>query len=72
MRKRPRPWGKLSVEIVGKDHDMNYKKVMRYIRLNSLVPELLDKVGHKADGLYACGGDLVYQAGKPAADCRFH
>ena len=24
--------GKLSVEIVGKDHDMNYKKVMRYIR----------------------------------------
>ena len=31
--------GKLSVEIVGKDHDMNYKKVIRYIRLNSLVPE---------------------------------
>ena len=37
--------GKLSVEIVGKEHDMNYKKVMRYIRLNSLVPELLDKEG---------------------------
>ena len=34
--------GKRSVEIVGADHDMNYKKVMRYIRLNSLVPELLD------------------------------
>ena len=34
--------GKLSVEIVGKEHDMNYKKVMRYIRLSSLVPELLD------------------------------
>ena len=26
---------------------MNYKKVMRYIRLNSLVPELLDKVDTK-------------------------
>ena len=39
--------GKLSVEIVGKEHDMNYKKVMRYIRLNSLVPELLDKVDAK-------------------------
>ena len=42
--------GKLSVEIVGKDHDMNYKKVMRYIRLNSLVPELLDKVDTKQMG----------------------
>lgn len=42
--------GKLSVEIVGKEHDMNYKKVMRYIRLNSLVPELLDKVDAKQMG----------------------
>ena len=42
--------GKLSVEIVGKEHDMNYKKVMRYIRLNSLVPELLDKVDTKQMG----------------------
>ena len=25
-------------------HEMNYKKVMRYLRLNSLVPELLDKM----------------------------
>ena len=29
---------------------MNYKKVMRYIRLNSLVPELLDKVDTKQMG----------------------
>ena len=36
--------GKLSVEIVGKEHDMNYKKVLRYVRLNHLVPELLEKV----------------------------
>ncbi len=36
--------GKRSVEIVGEAHGMNYKKVMRYLRLNSLVPELLDKV----------------------------
>ena len=42
--------GKLSVEIVGKEHDMNYKKVMRYLRLNSLVPELLDKVDDKKMG----------------------
>ena len=42
--------GKLSVEIVGKEHDMNYKKVLRYIRLNHLVPELLDKVDAKSMG----------------------
>lgn len=29
---------------------MNYKKVMRYLRLNSLVPELLDKVDDKKMG----------------------
>ena len=39
--------GKRSVEIVGEAHEMNYKKVMRYLRLNSLVPELLDKVDDK-------------------------
>ena len=42
--------GKRSVEIVGEAHDMNYKKVMRYLRLNSLVPELLDKVDDKKMG----------------------
>ena len=42
--------GKRSVEIVGEAHDMNYKKVMRYLRLNSLVPELLDKVDEKKMG----------------------
>lgn len=42
--------GKRSAEIVGEAHDMNYKKVMRYIRLNSLVPELLDKVDAKTMG----------------------
>ncbi|MFR1052415.1 MAG: ParB/RepB/Spo0J family partition protein [Lachnospirales bacterium] len=42
--------GKLSVEIVGKEHDMNYKKVLRYVRLNHLVPELLDKVDTKNMG----------------------
>ena len=36
--------GKRSVEIVGEMHGLNYKKVMRYIRLNSLVPELQEKV----------------------------
>ena len=29
---------------------MNYKKVMRYLRLNSLVPELLSKVDEKGLG----------------------
>ena len=42
--------GKRSVEIVGEAHDMNYKKVMRYLRLNSLVPELLVKVDDKKMG----------------------
>ena len=42
--------GKLSVEIVGKEHDLNYKKVLRYLRLNHLVPELLDKVDAKNMG----------------------
>ena len=42
--------GKRSVEIVGEAHDMNYKKVMRYLRLNSLVPELLNKVDEKKMG----------------------
>ena len=27
--------GKRSVEIVGEAHEMNYKKFMRYLRLNS-------------------------------------
>lgn len=42
--------GRRSVEIVGEVHNMNYKKVMRYLRLNSLVPELLDKVDDKKMG----------------------
>ena len=42
--------GKRSVEIVGENNNMNYKKVMRYIRLNSLVPELLNKVDEKKVG----------------------
>ena len=42
--------GKRSVEIVGENNGMNYKKVMRYIRLNSLVPELLNKVDEKKLG----------------------
>lgn len=42
--------GKRSVEIVGADHGMNYKKVMRYIRLNSLVPELLNMADEKKLG----------------------
>ena len=42
--------GKRSVEIVGENNNMNYKKVMRYIRLNFLVPELLNKVDEKGLG----------------------
>ena len=34
--------GKLSVEIVGEAHGINYKKVMRYLRLNHLVPEFIN------------------------------
>ena len=42
--------GKRSVEIVGENNGMNYKKVMWYIRLNSLVPELMDMVDNKKMG----------------------
>ena len=42
--------GKRSVEIVGGENGMNYKKVMRYIRLNSLVPELLNMADEKKLG----------------------
>ncbi len=42
--------GKRSVEIVGEAHGMNYKKVMRYLRLNHLVPELINKVDDKKMG----------------------
>ena len=42
--------GKRSVEIVGENNGMNYKKVMRYIRLNSLVPELQDMADAKKLG----------------------
>ena len=64
--------GKLSVEIVGKDHDMNYKKGHAVYPPELPGAGASGQGGRKADGLYACGGDLVYQAGKPAADCRFH
>lgn len=39
--------GKRSVEIVGEAHGLNYKKVMRYIRLNKLIQPFKDLV----DGL---------------------
>src|SRR5699024_7569487 len=42
--------GMPGVEIVGKDDDMNGEKDMRYIRLNTGVPELLLKVHTKQKG----------------------
>ena len=42
--------GNRSVVIVGAAHGMHYKKVMRYLRLNLLVPELMDKVDDKKMG----------------------
>ena len=42
--------GKRSVELVGENNGMNYKKVMRYIRLNFLTPELLNMVDEKKLG----------------------
>lgn len=52
--------GKRSAEIVGEAHGMNYKKVMRYIRLNSLVPELQDIVDGTA---VTANGDPVKKLG---------
>lgn len=60
--------GKRSVEIVGESHNMNYKKVMRYLRLNSLVPELLDKV----DGVLDENGKRVKGLGfMPAVELSY-
>lgn len=60
--------GKRSVEIVGEAHGMNYKKVMRYLRLNSLVPELLDKV----DGVLDENGKRVKGLGfMPAVELSY-
>ena len=61
--------GKRSAEIVGEAHGMNYKKVMRYIRLNSLVPELQDMV----DGVaVTASGEPVKKLGFiPAVELSF-
>lgn len=60
--------GKRSVEIVGEAHGLNYKKVMRYLRLNSLVPELLDKV----DGVLDENGKRVKGLGfMPAVELSY-
>ena len=39
--------GKRSTEVVGARNGINYKQVQRYIRLNSLVPELQKMVNEK-------------------------
>ena len=60
--------GKRSAEIVGEAHGMNYKKVMRYIRLNSLVPELQKMV----DGYEDENGKRVKQLGfMPAVELSY-
>lgn len=63
--------GKLSVEIVGKEHDMNYK---RYSAMSgsTILSRSFWKRWTQKHGLYARRGAVVYQAGKPAADCRVH
>ena len=53
--------GKRSTEIVGTRNCINYKKVMRYIRLNELVPELKDMVD----------GTAVTAAGEPVKKLGF-
>ena len=60
--------GKRSVEIVGEAHGLNYKKVMRYLRLNSLVPELQEKV----DGVLDENGKRVKGLGfMPAVELSY-
>ena len=64
--------GKLSVEIVGKEHDMNYKKVHALCPAQPPCAGASGKGRRKKYGLYARRGAVVYQAGKPAADRRVH
>ena len=53
---------------MGETHGLNYKKVMRYLRLNSLVPELLDKV----DGVLDENGKRVKGLGfMPAVELSY-
>ena len=51
--------GKRSAEIVGEAHGMNYKKVMRYIRLNSLVPELQAKHDNYCEDTTNASGQIT-------------
>ena len=62
--------GKRSVEIVGEAHGMNYKKVMRYLRLNHLVPELMDKVDDKKMG-FMPAVELSYRTSLPVKGWYF-
>ncbi len=56
---------------MGEAHEMNYKKVMRYLRLNSLVPELLDKVDDKKMGFMPAVEIVLHQTEKPEAILLF-
>ena len=51
--------GKKSIEIIGEDTGDSPKQIQRYLKLNDLIPELLDKVDDETMG-FTIGVELAY------------
>jgi len=51
--------GKKSIEIIGEETGDSPKQIQRYLKLNDLIPELLDKVDDKTMG-FTIGVELAY------------
>lgn len=51
--------GKKSIEIIGKETGDSPKQIQRYLKLNDLIPELLDKVDDETMG-FTIGVELAY------------
>ena len=51
--------GKKSIEIIGEETGDSPKQIQRYLKLNDLIPELLDKVDDETMG-FTIGVELVY------------
>ena len=51
--------GKKSIEIIGEETGDSPKQIQRYLKLNDLIPELLDKVDDETMG-FTIGVELAY------------
>lgn len=55
--------GKKSIEIIGEETGDSPKQIQRYLKLNDLIPELLDKVDDETMG-FTIGVELAYLSKK--------